>query len=51
MNFKNVSKKPGTKDYLLCDSIFVKYPDRANLETKKEINCCLGLEVKMETVT
>ena len=28
MNLKNI---PETKDYILCDSIFIKYTEKANL--------------------
>ena len=35
-------KRSYTKDYILYDSIYMKCPENANLETREQVTGCLG---------
>lgn len=43
-------KKSDTTDHILYDYIYMKCPERANLEKQKAHSSCLGLEVDMELI-
>lgn len=45
-------KKPGTKDYTLCDSIYVKFPEKRIYKAKKQqIDVVYGWEWKQRLST
>lgn len=48
MNLEIISlteKKPDAKENTLFDSIYMKHPEKANLQRRKSDPCCLGFGV------